>query len=65
MQDGVRIARDNPDSGVVVRIAGEGRPAPARRAGTESPLIMNVVTNSRHRCQSSGWKFSVHARKRP
>ncbi|HAL7208052.1 TPA: TraC family protein [Escherichia coli] len=26
MQDGVRIARDNPDSGVVVRIAGEGRP---------------------------------------
>ncbi|WP_250388255.1 hypothetical protein, partial [Escherichia coli] len=22
MQDGVRIARDNPDSGVVVRIAG-------------------------------------------
>ncbi|HCN7631628.1 TPA: DNA helicase, partial [Escherichia coli] len=25
MQDGVRIARDNPDSGVVVRIAGEGR----------------------------------------
>ncbi|ENH26988.1 DNA helicase TraI family protein, partial [Escherichia coli P0304816.3] len=24
MQDGVRIARDNPDSGVVVRIAGEG-----------------------------------------
>ncbi|EHH7927421.1 conjugative relaxase, partial [Escherichia coli] len=26
MQDCVRIARDNPDSGVVVRIAGEGRP---------------------------------------
>ena len=26
MQEGVRIARDNPDSGVVVRIAGEGRP---------------------------------------
>ncbi|EKQ1971299.1 conjugative transfer relaxase/helicase TraI [Salmonella enterica] len=26
MQDGVRIARDNPDSGVVVRIAGDGRP---------------------------------------
>ncbi|MFP1498238.1 conjugative transfer relaxase/helicase TraI domain-containing protein [Escherichia coli] len=26
VQDGVRIARDNPDSGVVVRIAGEGRP---------------------------------------
>ncbi|WP_349815390.1 conjugative transfer relaxase/helicase TraI domain-containing protein [Escherichia coli] len=26
MQDGVRIARDNPDRGVVVRIAGEGRP---------------------------------------
>lgn len=26
MQDGVQIARDNPDSGVVVRIAGEGRP---------------------------------------
>lgn len=26
MQDGVRIARDNPDSGVVVSIAGEGRP---------------------------------------
>ncbi|EJC3639250.1 conjugative transfer relaxase/helicase TraI [Salmonella enterica] len=26
MQDGVRIARDNPDSGVVVRITGEGRP---------------------------------------
>lgn len=26
MQDGVRIARDNPDCGVVVRIAGEGRP---------------------------------------
>ncbi|HHH2904735.1 TPA: conjugative transfer relaxase/helicase TraI [Escherichia coli] len=26
MQDGVRIARDNPDSGVVVRISGEGRP---------------------------------------
>ncbi|EOW3324670.1 conjugative transfer relaxase/helicase TraI, partial [Escherichia coli] len=26
MQDGVRIARDNPDSGVVVRIAGKGRP---------------------------------------
>ncbi|EKY6122371.1 conjugative transfer relaxase/helicase TraI [Escherichia coli] len=26
MQDGVRIARDNSDSGVVVRIAGEGRP---------------------------------------
>ncbi|ECD0768928.1 conjugative transfer relaxase/helicase TraI [Salmonella enterica subsp. enterica serovar Papuana] len=26
MQDGVRIARDNPDSGVAVRIAGEGRP---------------------------------------
>lgn len=26
IQDGVRIARDNPDSGVVVRIAGEGRP---------------------------------------
>ncbi|GAB0879809.1 hypothetical protein ZA09F31_47050 [Escherichia coli] len=26
MQDGIRIARDNPDSGVVVRIAGEGRP---------------------------------------
>ncbi|ENK5633922.1 conjugative transfer relaxase/helicase TraI [Escherichia coli] len=26
MQDGVWIARDNPDSGVVVRIAGEGRP---------------------------------------
>ncbi|EEN9848716.1 conjugative transfer relaxase/helicase TraI domain-containing protein [Salmonella enterica subsp. enterica serovar Reading] len=26
MQEGVRIARDNPDSGVVVRIAGDGRP---------------------------------------
>lgn len=26
MQDGVRIARENPDSGVVVRIAGDGRP---------------------------------------
>lgn len=26
MQDGVRIASDNPDSGVVVRIAGDGRP---------------------------------------
>uniref|UniRef100_UPI0025546D80 conjugative transfer relaxase/helicase TraI domain-containing protein n=2 Tax=Escherichia coli TaxID=562 RepID=UPI0025546D80 len=26
MQEGVRIARDNPDSGVVVRIASEGRP---------------------------------------
>ncbi|HAF7113456.1 TPA: conjugative transfer relaxase/helicase TraI [Salmonella enterica] len=26
MQDGVRIARDSPDSGVVVRIAGDGRP---------------------------------------
>ncbi|HHL9704603.1 TPA: conjugative transfer relaxase/helicase TraI [Escherichia coli] len=26
MQEGVQIARDNPDSGVVVRIAGEGRP---------------------------------------
>ncbi|MFO5452823.1 conjugative transfer relaxase/helicase TraI domain-containing protein, partial [Klebsiella pneumoniae] len=25
MQDDVRIARDNPDSGVVVRNAGEGR----------------------------------------
>ncbi len=26
MQDGVRIARENPDSGVVVRIVGDGRP---------------------------------------
>lgn len=26
MQEGVRFARENPDSGVVVRIAGEGRP---------------------------------------
>ncbi|EBR8158635.1 conjugative transfer relaxase/helicase TraI [Salmonella enterica subsp. enterica serovar Newport] len=26
MQEGVRFARDNPDSGVVVRIAGDGRP---------------------------------------
>ncbi|ECY5680021.1 conjugative transfer relaxase/helicase TraI, partial [Salmonella enterica subsp. enterica serovar Enteritidis] len=26
MQEGVRIARDNSDSGVVVRIAGDGRP---------------------------------------
>ncbi|EAX3091148.1 conjugative transfer relaxase/helicase TraI, partial [Salmonella enterica] len=26
MQEGVRFARENPDSGVVVRIAGDGRP---------------------------------------
>jgi len=26
---------------------------------------MNVVTILRHRCQCSGWKSSVHARKRP
>ncbi len=35
----------------------EKRRRPARRAGTESLLIMNVVTNSRHRCQSSRWKY--------
>ncbi|MCW0137800.1 hypothetical protein OIU92_32390 [Escherichia coli] len=28
--DGVRIARDNPDSGVVVRIAGEGQSVESR-----------------------------------
>lgn len=35
----------------------EKRRRPARRAGTTSLLIMNVVTNSRHRCQSSRWKY--------
>lgn len=29
-------------------------PAPAQRAGTESLLIMNVVTKYLYRCQSSG-----------
>lgn len=43
----------------------EKRGRPAQRAGTESLLIMNVVTIQHHRCQSSGWKSSVHARKRP
>ena len=32
-------------------------PAPALRAGTESLLIMNVVTKKLYRCQSSGWTY--------
>nr|AXY98454.1 hypothetical protein MH257753_0143 [Salmonella enterica subsp. enterica serovar Typhimurium]AXY98935.1 hypothetical protein pST1007-1B_LOC0166 [Salmonella enterica subsp. enterica serovar Typhimurium]AXY99082.1 hypothetical protein pST1007-1C_LOC0154 [Salmonella enterica subsp. enterica serovar Typhimurium]AXY99212.1 hypothetical protein pST1007-1D0137 [Salmonella enterica subsp. enterica serovar Typhimurium] len=43
----------------------EKRRRPAQRAGTTSLLIMNVVTKHSHRCQSSGWKYRVHARKRP
>ena len=43
----------------------EKRRRPARRAGTTSLLIMNVVTKYFHRYQSSRWKYRVHARKRP
>lgn len=51
MQDGVRIARDNPDSGVVVRIAGEGRPwnpgtITGGRVWGDIPDIRNVLLPS-------------------
>ncbi|EOQ9897150.1 hypothetical protein KZI67_RS25275, partial [Escherichia coli] len=39
--------------------------APAQRAGTTSLSIMDVVTKKFHRCQPSGWKYQIHARKRP
>lgn len=64
IQDGVRIARDNPDSGVVVRIAGEGRPwNPGAITGgrvwgisrtTASSRGQEMVNRSRLRCWHSG-----------
>ncbi len=48
MQDGVRIARDNPDSGVVVRIAGEGRPwNPGAITGGRVWGISRITASSR------------------
>ncbi|PZT61718.1 hypothetical protein DNQ45_27130, partial [Escherichia coli] len=43
MQDGVRIARDNPDSGVVVRIAGEGHNSVQPGAGNGEPVTAEVL----------------------
>lgn len=64
MQDGVRIARDNPDSGVVVRIAGEGRPwNPGAITGgrvwgisrtAASSREPEMANRSRQRCWHSG-----------
>ena len=58
MQDGVRIARDNPDSGVVVRIAGEGRPwnpgaITGGRVWGDIP-DSSVQPGARQRCWHSG-----------
>ncbi len=41
------------------------RPRPGPKAGTESLLIMNVVTRNLRCCQLLAGRFEIHARKRP